>query len=134
MKYLVVQFLDSESIFTCQGEAAAIVTAHHKQTFRNSRNSLPPLGCRRGEYAWRSGGGSKALIGQSYDWQRRQLDDYSDVVSCLPSSSSVFTNIFKEGSVCLLTRLPHLKCIRLVSVRSSLPCINIRVCIELTYF
>jgi len=28
--------------------------------------------------------------------------------------------------------LPHLKCIRLASVRSSLPCINIGVRIELT--
>ena len=29
--------------------------------------------------------------------------------------------------------LPHLECIRLVSVRSSLPCINIGVRIELTF-
>ena len=30
--------------------------------------------------------------------------------------------------------LPHLKCIRLLSVRSSRPCINIGVRIELTIF
>jgi len=30
-------------------------------------------------------------------------------------------NIFKKKKKCLLTRLPHLKCIRWGSVRSSLP-------------
>jgi len=38
--------------------------------------------------------------------------------------------LWKKNEVCIYT-LPHLKCIRLVSVRLSLPCINIDERIEL---
>jgi len=57
--------------------------------------------------------------------------------SFLPTLSSKAT--FDQGHQCIsfyevtIHTLPFFKCIRSVSVRSSLPCINIGVLIELTF-
>ena len=51
----------------------------------------------------------------------------------MPIQSILKGNFFPFFFEVAFYTLPHLKCVRLVSVRLSLPCINKGVRIELTY-